>query len=71
MQFIGNFSVSWGISKLNWSMANPFNFAESAFRTRVFLLNACAYSQRSFFPAEINSQHGPKNVDGISAFFFS
>lgn len=32
MQCVRNFSVSWGIAKLNWNMANPFNFTENAFR---------------------------------------
>lgn len=70
MQFIGNFLVSWGIAKLNWSTANPFNFAENAFRKSLSVECLCIFPKVIFSPAEINSQCGPKDVDVISAFLF-
>lgn len=63
MYSVRNFSVSWGIAKLNWNMANPFNFTENAFRNWVFVLMLVHIPKGHFFPAKINSQLDAKDVD--------
>ena len=60
---VRNFSVSWGIAKLNWNMANPLNFTENASRNWVFVLMLVHIPKDHFFPAKINSQLDPKDVD--------